>query len=537
MRTREINSKGIALVTVVLFFLVLVILLGGVMFSSVSNQRNAFVSKDHTAAYYVAESGINFTLEKLEKFLKDKNYENMTTDYSTAMIILDDYIMSEDTYKNSGLNNSVVTLTGGNQSGKFTINADRDLTNNKYIISSVGEVNDISRKLIFEFSFEENEKDLMKTVYVKDTLTLKSMSIVGDIASLTGNLVLDKNVLCGIDRIYIPNTVSLPLKDDKGNILPLSRGACTPTKPDIKVILFNNSGINFEPIRIDDFYPGQPNTDGLTESEKEELLKNTITLKPNNSELKTLMKETSGSHIGEYTFPVLGTNQKAYSLSSFTGDLTFYLGEDSLTTHKVFLSDTVIHNGSIQKKITVKGKGKLQLFITLDNKNDTDKGILKIDLGTFVDGKNQTNTGPDLSQFQLIINTSSDLDYSTIEFPSSAANTYMGSIIADKLNFTFGNAKIKGFIGTNGLKVDVSSNTEIEGPMWIYAPYADFTSKAASLKGSIISKTADLKTGAGQIIYEPFGSDIPGDMHLPLFEAGSPIKVGIIYEFINFKED
>lgn len=77
MRTRKINSKGIALVTVVLFFLVLVILLGGVMFSSISNQGNAMLSKDHSSSYYVAESGLNVTIEKLKAFLVAGAYDNI----------------------------------------------------------------------------------------------------------------------------------------------------------------------------------------------------------------------------------------------------------------------------------------------------------------------------------------------------------------------------------------------------------------------------------------------------------------------------
>jgi Tfp pilus assembly protein PilX len=53
------NNKGMALITVVLIFLILVIMLGGAMFAAVVNQRNALFANDHTKAYYVAESGIN----------------------------------------------------------------------------------------------------------------------------------------------------------------------------------------------------------------------------------------------------------------------------------------------------------------------------------------------------------------------------------------------------------------------------------------------------------------------------------------------
>ena len=112
MCKKTLNNKGVALVTVVLFFLVLVILLGGVMFSSISNQGNAIRSKEHTSAYYVAESGMNITLEKLKYFLTVQN------DYSS--IDIGDYLeMMEDL--NNFLLNELHTSSGTLMSGKYNI--------------------------------------------------------------------------------------------------------------------------------------------------------------------------------------------------------------------------------------------------------------------------------------------------------------------------------------------------------------------------------------------------------------------------------
>jgi Tfp pilus assembly protein PilX len=65
------NEKGMALITVLMVFLVLVILLGATMFAAVTNQRNAIFANEHSEAYYVAESGINLRVAQMSDFLND----------------------------------------------------------------------------------------------------------------------------------------------------------------------------------------------------------------------------------------------------------------------------------------------------------------------------------------------------------------------------------------------------------------------------------------------------------------------------------
>ena len=530
MRKRTLNNQGVALVTVVLFFLVLVILLGGVMFSSISNQKNAMLSKEHSSAYYVAESGLNVTMERLNKFLIDNNYEKMTKNFSVAMEELDDFIMSEGLFISNGLNGSTGNLVGTTPNGEYKIISEKDIISNKYTIKREREVDGVLRTLTTELQFIENKIDLMKAVYVKDSLDLKSVTLTGDIASLTGNISIDSKIKCGIDRIYVPFGTALPLKDDKNKTLDLSRSTCTPPEPDIDVILFDNSEIVFEPIRIDDFYPNQPNTDGLDYEAKEELLKTTITPKPLTSELMPLT--TSGAN--NFTFPNLGT-KKAYSLDTFSGDLTFNLGTDKTKVYKVFLSDSIIHNGTISKKITVNGEGKLQIFITLNNSNDVNKSSLEFLVNSVISGKDSLGN-VDLSQLQFIVDTVSSLNGSTISIPSNST-VFTGSIIADKINFEIKNTNFKGFIGTNGTSFEMSTGGNLlEGPAWIYAPNATFSLKSADIQGAVIAKTANFKTGGGELSYKLFSSTLPGDMTLPMFEGGKPITVGITVKFINFKE-
>lgn len=505
MRKKTLNNKGVALVTVVLFFLVLVILLGGVMFSSISNQGNAMLSKDHSSSYYVAESGLNITIEKLKAFLVAGAYNNIPVgQYNTKMAALKAYIDSLD------LTTSNLTL------GAYTLNT--DTTSTPYILRSTGKVGDVSRTIQTTFQVTPILNDLMKAVYVKDGITVQAnASIDGEIASLTGGSGIDVSASkspCTIDAIYVPEGETAGIKN------------CNPPAQIIEVP--DTEDIEFDLIRIDDFYPGQPAT-----IEEQKAI---ITPKP--TSLQLLAKATSGVHVGEYVFPGLTGVNKAYYLSGFsnTGTMTFYLGEDPNAEHKVFLSNATTSKDTINNvNINVKGKGKLQIFITFDSGDfSNNKTVIDMNMGATVEPESDGST--DLSKFQLIVN-STGLGFLPLMSFNSSSPSYTGSIIADLINFEFKNLTFKGFIGTNGETFTVGASGVMDGPMWVYAPNAAFEMQSSIVfNGAVISDSAFFKGGTTVLNYKTYSGELPGDMQLPLFENGEPLPVGITVEFINFKE-
>lgn len=66
MKNLHSNKKGVALLTVVLFFLVMVILLGGLLFATVNNLKNTQTAQKHTSVYYAAESGLNIYISYIQ---------------------------------------------------------------------------------------------------------------------------------------------------------------------------------------------------------------------------------------------------------------------------------------------------------------------------------------------------------------------------------------------------------------------------------------------------------------------------------------
>ena len=512
MRTRKINSKGIALVTVVLFFLVLVILLGGVMFSSISNQGNAMLSKDHSSSYYIAESGLNVTIEKLKDFLVKNAYHKIPVgQYNKYMADLKTYI--------DDLNGSSTNLS----LGTYTVNT--DTSSSPYILRSTGNVGGTTRTVQTTIEITPILNDLMKAVYVKDGITVQANATIdGEIASLIGGNAIDISASkkpCQVEAIYVPEGETAGIKN------------CDPPAQIIEVP--DTEDIEFDSIRIDDFYPGQPAT-----IEEQKAI---ITPKP--TSLQLLTKATSGTHVGEYVFPGLTGSNKAYYLSGFsnTGTMTFYLGENPDAEHKVFLTNATTALNSISNvNIHVKGKGKLQIFITFDtddfsknNKNVINNEVIDMNMGATVAPEADGTT--DLAKFQLIVNTSGIGFIPTMSFNSSSPS-YTGSIIADLINFEFKNLTFKGFIGTNGSSFTVGASGVMDGPMWVYAPDAKFEMQSSIVfNGAVISKSASFKGGTTVLNYKTYSGELPGDMQLPLFENGEPLPVGITVEFTNFKED
>lgn len=501
MRKKTLNNKGVALVTVVLFFLVLVILLGGVMFSSISNQGNATLTKEHTSAYYTAESGLNISLEKLKEYLINNNYGNIPySQYNQRMLQLENFIINE-------LPLLTGNISGISPTGSYTILGNK-IDSKNYSIRSTGEVDGVSRTLEAVFKLTVLEEDLMKAVLVKGSITQASNSnITGPIASLLeGNSKIDVHG-CGI------NEISVPTGTPDSDLILSGFSTCPTTKE------YFDETITFAPVRIDDFYPNQ-----VPPTAEDE---NPYTPKP------TIFKPLTNNS-GTYTFPDLGTAQ-AYSLSGFsTSNMTFDLGSGTEEdVHKVFITTAATGNGEINvPAITVIGDGELQLFITLKSSD------LKSNKIIWKGNVNQDLTN--LTKFQLIIDQTPGLN-PTFEFPSASGGStskiiFKGSIFADNVNFEFGNMDFRGFLATNGTNVFLSSTGTMDGPIWIYAPNANVTIKANfTIEGAIIASSASFEAG-GSLKYESFFGDLPEEIEIPLFNNGAPVPVGITYEIINFKE-
>lgn len=513
MRTRKINNKGVALVTVVLFFLVLVILLGGVMFSSVSNQRNALLSKDHTSAYYTAESGLNITIEKLVSFLESNGYSNITSGYSTKMLLLNDYILSLNTYSTAGLNGQIGSLTGISPSGTYTISTNSSVEN-LYTIQSTSHVKNTYRTLVTTLKIDPILIEQAKAILTKGTIDVKNSTIIGPIASLfdlPGSYI---DISCNGTTDTVINEFFVPEGTDIDSV---SFGSCDApdfvnAKPVPEDVVFND-------VVLPDYY----NSSTLK----------TISLVGDTYTLNLSEVGTNGFYI-----PTLPTSNVKFNL----------VGGSQTTEFNLYVGSVDVSSFSNVGDIDVLGLGKLRLMVEIDpifkkQGNNFVEEEANFSWNGYVNVSSLNDSKAQLDKFQLIIKSDpvtydvSDKLFTIVPtFSISNSGKFVGSIIMDRINVEIGNVQFKGFIATQGDLVEVTSTSDITGPMWIYAPDADFIAQTPVLiEGSIISSTAKFSAG-GTLRYEQYTGEVPSLIDIPEFSGGAPVPVGITVDFINFKE-
>lgn len=504
MSKRILNdSKGVALVTVVLFFLVLVILLGGVMFSSISNQGNAMLSKEHTSSYYVAESGINIYMEKLIQYLESNNYDHISVgQYSTKIDLLKAYIAS--------LNGQTGTMSAGT----YVISTSNPDANN-FTIQSTGTVNGVSRTVESTFEITPILEDQAKAIIAKGTIDAKNGTIIGPIASLLDPPGSDILIECNngdsnISEVYYP----IPLPSGSSVNIESSCGGAKVVQDIDMTVLFN-------PFTLPTYYSKSDTVvvDGVT---------------------KNVLVQVSPVS-GVYTFPALTAGQVGYYINTLpSANVTFNLGTGSTSSEYLLFVDDVQASNSSELgvgDINVVGNGKLKMLMTVD-KNDFDKNnstLFVWDGNVNADQINVANA--DISKFQLVIKRGSG--YNVGEYPTfsiSNSNVFVGSLMMDYVNIVFGNFNFKGFIATLGESIIISSTAEVTGPMWIYAPFAQVDLTANTLiNGSLIAESVTFASGAS-LEYLQYTGPLPPELSLPLFLGGEPVPVGITFKFINFKE-
>ena len=513
MRMKTLNNKGVALVTVVLFFLVLVILLGGVMFSSISNQGNAILSKEHTSAYYVAESGLNVSIEQLKNWLAKNSYSSIPyNQFADKKAALESYLLTPANWPTG-------TLSGMSPNGSYSVQVSK-IIDDEFLIRVTGTVNGVSRTVQGTFDYDTILAPMAKAVIAKGSITMANDAhITGPIASLMlgTNPTVSVND-CNIDEVYVPEAYY------NVTTTSVSIGACNEKKKIDGAVTFNDFTL-----------PSYSTT-------------NLITLGMDHiKDVTEKMNDSSSTDVPialkKITLPPL-EGKDGYFISTLPIDkpIKFELGVGaSDRVLKLIVGDLANdgRNGAFPiKAINVQGDGKLMVLITVDS-GDTSSNSGNPEYA-FSWGGNVNVGQNDMSKFQLVVKKGNGFptNPNTVDpvFTIPNNNTYIGSILMDYVNLQLGNLTFKGFIGTLGKSITTKSNSTISGPMWIYAPYADVSLQSNSfINGSVMANSVDITSG-GKIEYKSFTGTVPYNLYLPIFMGGSMVPVGITVKFINFKE-
>ena len=515
------NEKGVALITVVLLFVILVTLLGAAMFAAVVNQRNSILAKDHTEAYYVAESGINMRVSQLTDFLKDPGGYGDFDPRNESMLefltsLVDDL-------------NALALLTFGNgNTANVTIEGPFDypdfLDSQIFIITSTGTVNGVSRTL---------QQELIITVTFGDASPIdKAVVSRGSVIMRSGNGIVKGAILTNGEPL------TLTYGSRMGAVGPVFELGDVDTVKDIDGWCDNITDYGWPEDR-------QPNLNNIILNGEvlgdSKINGDTSKLKNNNCFKNTTYYNEPPKVFppvvvppfplnpypvsvvnGKITLPDLRRTPGNYNGYIINGDLTITspitieLGTFGYSTQlkKIIVNGNFIT--SSQGTLNVTGNGRLVIMkdFTAATTPRTQQGTYEVQWNANVNPAGNdptkvifmfdTSTGNLPSYNNEGHVTSSSTSGFVMTFTIANQAIFNASLLSENVNYNWANAQIKGYIITNGdlIKITSGASTVATIPVWIYAPIGHVSLESnMTLYGSVLAKAVEFSAAQSMVEY------------------------------------
>jgi len=541
------NEKGMALITVLMVFLVLVILLGATMFAAVTNQRNAIFANEHSEAYYVAESGINLRVAQMSDFLNDpEEYIDLrvTTmvDYLESMIA---DLNADNVIPVGNGNSATVTITGPEEFSEFFDSV-------RISITSVGNVNGITRTL--------QQDIIIQIVFGDETLIDKAIVSRGSVIMNNGLGTVIGAVLTNGEQLQIMYRNKLTT----GPIFELGDVSVSNAIKKCANITAYGWPLGFT-----------PNFNNLIFNKESFASVNGDTSKFKNN---NCFKSSTPTYEPAKIFPrvlVQSFPTNPYPVSVVNGKITL---PDLRRIPGGYNGYIINGNLNVTSNITVElgdygYSAQLKRIIVNGNFVTSSQGVLNVTgVGRLVFMKNygfpsagQTvqwdakvnPTGSDPAKVIFMIDTHNDLlpdidanGNVTSSFAKgnvvtwSIANNavFNASLIGENVNYEWSNAVVKGYIITNGdaVKLKANAQTIAATPVWIYAPVAHVSLESgAYLYGSVLAKAVEFQASNPVVEFKdmPPGAQLLSYMFYlqPVAGGGTNPDEAIIY-FSNIVE-
>ena len=485
-----LNKKGVALITVVLIFLILVVMLSGVMFWSVSNNSKTAFGSQHTAAYYSAESAINLQLARFEELYAQAKTSTPVWDVGKVKAEFDNLMLEIN-------NNNRVDFSDFMGQTNFSLITVSKVENKLgfeewsfFEISAEGKVGDVTRILSTEFGFRQIYRpgiipELGGAIIVKGGINISNSQarIQGNIASNledfgdpAGQIVIE-NQQCGVypavERVW---QIAIPNPTTPENRVRSGTGQRNPSCSS-QISNLSPTTITFEDISLPPYTPI-----GL----EKQIVNGVLDL--------------TGSN--------LPTGQKRFYISDFpNNNLSIKLdghSEDELIYLRV--------NGSynFNSRVTIEGQGRLLVLMDL-------KTNINLNSPIFVKGLDGSEVlATDTARFNVVFRKVDDVRYTL------RANGFRGSVLTDAdVLINFQNNAYYGFMVTRSTgTVSITSNSILgteTSPIWIYTPLAHAHYQAGTnLYGSVIAQSFYMQSGNTKIIHKDLNTLYPFQQWAPL---------------------
>jgi hypothetical protein len=467
------NDKGVALITVLLTFLVLVILIGALVMSSLANQNTTLKANNYSKSYYIAETGLNLRSAQISEIfyeLVDENPDpnDLFINFEQAISLLPNVISYPSTDDDDFSTLSFVPSETNYDYPDYLF----------YTLSSTGSVNGITRTLTKEFGYHYT-KSGPGLIIGKAVLTQRSMSIgeqgsiiIGAIASnlLDGTQInLNNTTQNDIDMVFVPTG--------------RTSSVINPTKVNNRITEVSSPFI-FPTI----VYPTIPST-------------TPITISP-----YTFSNNKASINVYQYSY--------LENLSVADGQiLTVNLGTRGTANSRKILR---VKNMNVSGGIRILGTGRLLLIY------DYGTGTMSLGPKFNVCGNvvgSCLDENPDYTKFLFYLKTSNVTSGNIAAYPKLVfenQHIFYGSILGEFVNIGIKSGNFKGHIVTSGKTIEFTSNSVIHEVLF-YAPFADITiSSNAVLSGSLVGNTFSISNPQTRVTYVevdkesfPFTIDFP----------------------------
>lgn len=437
------QTKGFAMMTVLVIFLTLFILLTALLMMSLDNQSNTLKGNSYSKAYYIAESALNIRGAQLNQMFYSIVEDNPDSNELFAELeyqfsLLPEQMTFSDTTENDYASFTLSSSEGSDLYPDYLF----------YTLTSVGTVNGTSRTLTQDLGFYYI-KGGPGLIIGKAVLTQRGMIIGNQNSTVIGPIA--SNLLDGT-KIDIKSTqAQIPM-------------AYVPTGKTSSVINPSKIGNRITEVATPYVFP-------------------TISY--------PVIPSTAPTIIPAYTFV---NNQATINVFgySYLENLTMADGQTLIvnlgtrgtaSTRKMLKVKNINASG----KIRVIGTGRLLLVFEYGN------GVLN--LGPKFSACGNTlgtcqSAVPDYTKFLFYLKTPhitfGDIgNYQTLTF--SNLQVFYGSILGENVNVAVKSDNFKGHIVTAGNTVDFSANATINESLF-YAPFATITIDSnANLTGSLVA--------------------------------------------------
>jgi hypothetical protein len=489
------NKKGVALISVMLVFLVMVTMLGGISVYSTSHLRGSSVTTQSAASFYAAEAGINVETENFTAII------NQAVSQSETMAQL---LSDIDEYIALNLNKSILLNNNHNQASQAIVSIQNLGEINSMLTYRItshghvgGQVRTTSKDIMFRYipgsPDQGNGFVIDKSILTRGNINAAGLTVTGNpiatYSSTPNSVYLSQSLVPGVqipDGSNKTSVVQIPSWDNYNNRITGGLNSIT----------YLDDILDFPEIIM----PTYPNPSTLPKLPQHRMAGTSFDLVSSTG----IFNHSSWSSDKTYVVP---STHSAYYVPSMiiqnNERFTFDVGNNDVT----FIVDRLNIHGPMQ----VIGNGTLTIHVTGNTpqtraNSATDKFSVSGGWSTPATFGNQASPSKvKLFIHDIYVRSGSSAVPLTMTIANNA--TLYLSLMASNLNISLtSSGRINGYVVSGGTTVNVSGASSAAVTLY-YVPNATFNlTNSGSVNGAILANSF-VSSGSVRVNYSDVAFD------------------------------